>query len=72
MKRYGIQRNGIAVAVEEIPGKKLPKLTVYIGDESTQWIVATFVGEAEAEWFVEMVGEMFGIEVPYQKNEKPV
>ena len=64
--RYGIKGHGMMIAVENLPRQKNPSLTVYVDGDAEAYKVATFRGEAEAEWFVEMAAELLGVKVVRQ------
>lgn len=63
MMRYGIERDGLKIAVEHLEGKKNPSLTVYVDDEAQPYKVASFKSTEDAEWFVEMAAEVLGVRI---------
>lgn len=59
--RYGIEGNGIAVGIEELPQYKKPCLTVYPDYQHNKDIkvkVATFTCAEDALWFIDMMVEL--------------
>lgn len=59
--RTGFERNGIAIGVENLPGKKKVALTVYpdTTDMNAFHKVGSFESTEDAAWFMEMIEEMF-------------
>ena len=58
--RVGLSRNGITVSVEHFPYRKKPALAVYIEKENRAYKVASFNSEETADWFLELMEEMWG------------
>ena len=56
--RVGLKRNGVTVSVEHMPYRKKPCLAVQI--DNTVYKVASFNSEETADWFLEIMDEMFG------------
>ena len=54
-----IKHNGTTVAVEMLPNKKLPALTVRFDGENCVYKVASFDSEKQARWFCEVMEEFF-------------
>ena len=53
----GLMRCNEGICIEKFPNKKLPSLTVHIGNETYK--VATFKDEVTANWFQEFCEEFF-------------
>ena len=53
----GIMRCNDGIFIEKFPNKKLPVLSVHIGNETYK--VASFNSEATANWFEEFCEEFF-------------
>ena len=60
--RKGLTHNGIMVAVEHFPDRKKPVLCVYRVKENWGYKVASFNSEETADWFLELMEEMWGSE----------
>jgi hypothetical protein len=58
-KCYNVKRNGIKVAVQHIPKRSLPHLTLEFEGEPVIYNIAKFTDEKTAEWFVEVMKEFF-------------
>ena len=56
----GIKHNNITISVRDWkPWRKLPVLVVEIGEENTQYKVASFNSEETAKWFCDVCEEFF-------------
>ena len=53
----GLKCNDVMIAIQKLPNKKLPALTVHIGIDIYK--VATFKDEKTANWFEEICEEFF-------------
>ena len=53
----GLRRGDVTIAVQMLPNKKLPVLSVQIGNEIYK--VASFNSERTANWFEEICEEFF-------------
>lgn len=60
-----IEKNGIKICITNIPGRKKPCLAVQI--DNCFYKVASFNSEETADWFIEILEEMFG-----GKNEQTI
>lgn len=65
----GISHNGIMIAVEHWPQKKLPVLAVHFDGENKVYKVASFKDEQTAEWFCEVMEEFFSGIAMYEPAE---
>ena len=54
-----VHRNGITIAIQRFPNKKLPALTVQFDGENCAYKVAAFKDEKTAHWFSEIMDEFF-------------
>ena len=55
-----IERRGIKILITHMPNRKKPCLAVQI--DNCLYKVASFNSEVEADWFIEIIEEMFGEE----------
>ena len=54
-----IRHNGITIAIQRFPNKKLPALTVQFDGDVETYKVASFKDEKTAHWFAEIMDEFF-------------